>query len=112
MKDTLFLLAPGFTDGDGAPYYCPYCAIFEGVLHLYPELVSKIEVRRIAFPKPRPEIVEILGELHQSCPVLILGKPLLIPNHGIKTVGEHHFIDDPHEIGIYLSLTYGIPRPH
>ena len=114
MKDTLFLLTSGFNDGDGAPYYCPACLIFEGLLHLYPQLESQIEVRRIAFPRPRPEVVGLLGELHQSCPVLILGKALLKPNdnHGIKTVGNHHFINDPQAIGNYLALTYGIPRPH
>ena len=114
MKDLLFLLTPGFNDGDGAPYYCPACLIFEGFLRLYPDLASQIEVRRVAFPRPRAEMVERLGELHQSCPVLILGHPLLKPsdNHGIKTVGGHHFISDPHAIGEYLSITYGIPRPH
>lgn len=114
MKDTLFLLTPGFSDGDGAPYYCPYCTIFEGLLHLYPQLVSQINVRRVAFPRPRAEIVSLLGPDHQSCPVLVVGGAMMNSSNSpqIKTVGEHRFIDEPEDIGNYLSLTYGIPRPH
>lgn len=114
MKDTLFLLTPGFRDGDGLPYYCPYCTIFEGLLHLYPHLVSQIEVRRVAFPKPRAEIVSLVGPEHQSCPVLVVGEAMMNSgNHPqFKTVGNLSFIDEPEDIGNYLSLTYGIPRPH
>jgi len=114
MKDTLFLLTPGFSDGDGAPYYCPYCTIFEGLLHLYPQLFSQINVRRVAFPKPRSEIVALLGADHQSCPVLVLSQPSVeaTDDPQIKTAGNLHFLDEPEDIGNYLSLTYGIPRPH
>ncbi|MEA3188174.1 MAG: hypothetical protein QOD99_2004 [Chthoniobacter sp.] len=88
--------------------------MFEGLLHLYPDLASQIDVRFVEFPKPRPEIVELLGEAHQSCPVLILGHSLEKPidNLRIKTAHNHQFIDDPEQIGNYLSITYGIPRPH
>lgn len=114
MKDTLFLLNPGFTDGEGAPYYCPYCAIFEGLLHLYPQLASQIDVRRVAFPKPRSEIVSLLGEEHQSCPVLVLSRPVVKPadNLQIKKAGDLCYIDEPEGIGNYLSKAFGIPRPH
>jgi hypothetical protein len=111
MKDILFLLTPGFSDGDGPPYYCPHCTIFEGLLHLYPDLVSQIDVRRVAFPRPRAEIVSLLGPENQSCPVLVFGDPLKNPGN-FKTFGEFRFIDEPEEIGNYLSQTYGIPRPH
>jgi len=114
MKDTLFLLAPGFVDGDGEPFYCPYCTIFEGLLHLYPNLSSHIEVRRVAFPRPRSEVVAVLGEEHQSCPVLVLGQSVekSIDGVQIQTSGTIQFIDEPQDIGHYLSVTYGIPRPH
>jgi hypothetical protein len=114
MKDTLFLLKPGFTDGDGAPYYCPHCTIFEGLLHLYPEMAAQIEVQRVAFAKPRAEIVALLGAEHQSCPVLVLGEASRnsAPNPAIQTAGRYRFIDEPEDIGNYLSATYGIPRPH
>jgi hypothetical protein len=114
MKDTLFLLTPGFCDGDGAPYYCPFCTIFEGLLHLYPSLASQIDVRRVAFAKPRSKIVALLGADHQSCPVLVLGEKSTNPSDNIRfeTVGNLRFIDEPEDIGNYLSAAYGIPRPH
>ena len=112
MKDTLFLLTAGFEDRAGAPYYCPHCAIFEGLLHLYPFLSSEIDVVRVGFARPRPQIVALLGEEYQSCPVIVLGAPFKGDTELLKTVGGRQFIDDPHEIGTYLSLVYGIPRPH
>jgi hypothetical protein len=114
MKDTLFLLASGFYDGPGAPYYCPYCIGFEGLLHVYAEQLSAVEVHRVAFERPRQEIIALLGEAHQSCPVLVLGEAPKEPieNVRIKRVGERYFIDEPADIGNYLSYRYGIPRPH
>lgn len=114
MKDVLFLLTPGFSDGEGAPYYCPYCTIFEGLLHLYPQLTFQIEIRRVAFPKPRMEIVSLLGTDHQSCPILVVYRPLVEPASSLpfKKFGGLHFLDEPEDIGNYLSVTYGIPRPH
>ncbi|MEQ1858451.1 MAG: DUF3088 family protein [Chthoniobacteraceae bacterium] len=114
MKDTLFLLTPGFLDGDGAPYYCPYCTIFEGLLSLYPNLTSQIDVKRVAFAKPRADLLALLGAEHQSCPALVLGAPLVSPLAGVQVneANGRWFIDEPQDIGNYLSLTYGIPRPH
>ena len=112
MKDTLFLLAAGFPDGEGAPYYCPACTIFEGLLQLFPQLHEQIEVTRVDFPRPRPAIIELIGEQNQSCPVLILGASSQPGEVQTKTFGERRFIDDPQEIGNYLSRAYGIPRPH
>jgi len=112
MKDTLFLLSPGFNDGEGAPYYCPACTIFEGLLHLYPQLAEQIEVHRVDFPRPRPQIIALIGEENQSCPVLVLGTPSKGTDLNIKRSGARQFIDDPQAIGHYLSEAYGIPRPH
>lgn len=114
MKDQLFLLHPGFQDGEGAPYYCPYCTIFEGLLHLYPQLLEHLEVHRVAFPRPRAEIVALLGEEFQSCPVLIIRRPIAIPLKDVRVLQANalSFIDEAEDIGNYLSQTYGIPRPH
>ncbi len=114
MKDLLFLLAPGFPDGEGSPYYCPHCTIFEGLLALYPKLGGDLAVRRVGYSRPRPEIVELLGEEHQSCPVLILRRELPADCSDLpwqKAKGRL-FLDDPEAIGEYLSCAYGIPRPH
>lgn len=114
MKDLLFLLAPGFRDGEGAPYYCPHCTIFEGLLALYPALAADLEVRRVDYPRPRPEIVGLLGEEHQSCPVLILQRefPDDCSDLPWQKAEGRLFLNDPEAIGEYLSRTCGIPRPH
>lgn len=110
MKDLLFLLKPGFQDGEGAPYYCPHCTIFEGLLCLYPKLAGELEVHRVDFQRPRPELVELLGQEHQSCPVLVAGAA--VEGLEFKEANGRKFLDDPEVIGIYLSRVYGIPRPH
>ena len=54
------------------PYYCPDSAAIEGFLKFEPEIEKQIEVRRIEFPKPRKEVIELVGEANQGCPVLVL----------------------------------------
>ncbi len=76
MKTKLFLLNPDFTDSKsdntGKLYYCPQCAMIEGVIKYYPHIKKLIEINYVDFKKPRPAIVELLGENNQSCPVLII----------------------------------------
>ena len=68
MKDQLYLLKPGFMDKGAGPFFCPGCALVEGLLSFYPDLRGKIEVHYIGFPRPRPEIVSILGADNQGAP--------------------------------------------
>ncbi|SHL66587.1 DUF3088 domain-containing protein [Roseibium suaedae] len=100
MTDTLYLLQPGFTDPafPGETFYCWHCALMEGVLASFPELAARIDVRRIAWPRPRLEIVELLGEENQSLPVLVLE--------------EGGFINDKDAILSALSERHGFPLPH
>ena len=69
MKDTLFILAAPFQDG-GFEWYCNDCATLEGALLVNPHWDEKIEVRRIGFPRPRKEIVDLVGPDWQGCPML------------------------------------------
>lgn len=75
MKTKLFLLNPNFndskSDNEGKFYYCPHCAMIEGVIKYYPQLMKMIEIHYVDFQKPRHAIVELIGEENQSCPVLI-----------------------------------------
>ncbi|MFA9388764.1 MAG: DUF3088 family protein [Prolixibacteraceae bacterium] len=99
--EKLFLLNPNFQDdtrGAGKSYFCPPCALIEGVLSLYPELRKKLEIHHVDFVRPRPSIIELIGENNQSCPVLI------------KTDGT--FINDPDLILDYLAKKYGIGYAH
>lgn len=109
----LFLLAPGFEDGPGTAWFCPYCAKVEGLLAYAPELAEKVDVRRVAFPRPRPAIVELLGEQAQGCPVIVLadrhaGHPLAKRSEATGRA----YIADSDRILSYLSETCGTPRPH
>ncbi|HLN72175.1 MAG: DUF3088 family protein [Methylococcaceae bacterium] len=97
----LFLLKPDFKDVNRNPesiYFCPNCGLIEGILSYYPKLLEDIEVHHVDFPRPRPAIVELLGEENQSCPVLILE--------------DGTFINETKDIIRYLVDTYHIAKPH
>lgn len=97
----LFLLKPDFKDANRNPesiYFCPNCGLIEGILSYYPRLKEDIEVHHVDFPRPRPAIVELIGEENQSCPVLILE--------------DGSFINETKDIIRYLVDTYHIAKPH
>ncbi|MDI4657572.1 DUF3088 family protein [Xanthobacter autotrophicus] len=62
-RDLLILLAPGFSDParPGRRFFCPDCNRVEGVLASNPGLADRITVRRVPFPRPRAEVVALLG---------------------------------------------------
>lgn len=67
--DRLYLLKPQFMDQGKGPYFCPQLV---GLIAFYPALKRQLEVRWLDFPRPRPELVDLLGQENQSCPVLVL----------------------------------------
>jgi hypothetical protein len=72
MKDTLYLLRPGFFNAGVGPLYCGDSLPVEGLLSFFPRLRTLLEVHYLEFPRPRAALVETLGEEHQGIPVLIL----------------------------------------
>ena len=116
--DTLFLLTPGFTDssrdGEGKRYYCPHCAFLEGVLGCCPALRKQLDIRHVAYPRPRREIVERVGDAHQGCPNLVLDPA----NHRfVDATKFHRFGDRLHStdskvIVHYLTTRYGAMVAH
>jgi hypothetical protein len=113
-KDILFLLRHDFVDGPEPRYYCPECSEVNGVLHYYPQLRHHLDVRYVDFARPRPEVIALLGEANQSCPVLVLGAgaPADIEDSELAPDGVHRFVSGARDIGNYLSRRYGIGRPH
>ena len=112
--DRLYLLKPQFMDQGKGPYFCLGCAQMLGLLEFYPALKQKLEVRYLDFKRPRPELVDLLGEENQSCPMLVLknlpaGSPAFVP---IQKEKERWFIDGADEIARYLAHVYGIGIPH
>ena len=115
--DQLFLLGTGFQDASRQPttrmYFCPHCAVIEGFLGYYPALREKLQITYVDFLRPRPQIIILLGEENQSCPVLVLGEgdvPREIAS--VKIFGKHRFINDADEITAYLAATWGVAFPH
>lgn len=116
--DILFLLRPNFTDSlrdqDGKLYYCPDCALIEGVLSYYPNIRQQIDIRYIDFPHPRREIIELVGDSHQGCPNLILD----IAHHDMVDASRYHqyggrlYTTDPKLVLAYFSDSFGLPVAH
>lgn len=112
-KDTLFMIKPGFYDNGKGPYYCPYCAAVEGIIKYIPELEEQINIVRVDFPRPRPKVIELLGEDNQGCPSLVLNDGAEIPSDAkISGSTGRAYINDPVKIGKYLGKTFNVMIPH
>jgi hypothetical protein len=98
MKPKLFILNMPFEDGPGKLWFCTHCALIEGALKVNPQWENHVEVNRIDFPKPRKELIAVLGEERQWLPVLVLPS------------GEA--ISEPVEITSYLATNFGGAAPH
>jgi len=112
-RHVLFLLNPGFYDGDDGPFFCPHNAAMEGLLKYVPELESELDVRRVDFSRPRPDIVALLGEENQGAPVLVIDETREIPSdaHVSATTGRAFIVGDI-AIGNYLYRAFGTMKPH
>ena len=101
-------------DQGRGPYFCPGCAQMVGLLEFYPALKRLLEVRWLDFLRPRPELIDLLGEEHQSCPVLVLkdtpkGQPSKI---ALQEARGRWFFEGANEIATYLAHARGIAIPH
>lgn len=101
-------------DHGKGPYFCPGCAQMVGLLDFYPALKNTIEVCWLDFPRPRPELIELLGEENQSCPVLVLREaPGNLPvSPPIRQAKGRWFVEGADEIATYLARTHHIGIPH
>lgn len=112
MKDTLFVLRPGFDDG-GTRYFCPYCAQVIGYLTYFPEVRGTLEIVELDFPRPRRELALLLGEEHQSMPKLVLGDGApAVPGVELSEAGGRRFVASTLPILRYLAATRSTPLPH
>lgn len=112
-KHTLFLLTPGFFDGEKGPFFCPHSAAMEGFLKYVPSIEDVVDVKRIAFQRPRQDIIELLGEENQFTPVLILSKDADVPEGAqvSEQTGRAFFLGEI-DIMKYLSRSQNVMRPH
>jgi hypothetical protein len=114
----LFLLKPAYADPNvgaaGQLYYCPHCAMVEGVLHYYPALRQQLAITYVDFPRPRKVIADLIGEANQSCPVLVLtpaeaqaaDTSYFTPANGLL------FVNTAAHIARFLAHRYQIALPH
>lgn len=111
-RDTLFILRAPFEDPalEGT-WFCTSCATMEGVLLANPQWARAIEVKRMPYPRPRHDVIELIGEENQSLPVLVLADRSA-PPEGAKEYRGRFFLDEPKPIARYLAATYGGAGPH
>lgn len=112
-RDILFMLHPRNVELEGKPRYCPDCAQVAGYLSFYPAVERALDIRFVAPPRPRPDIVALLGEAYQGAPVLILAADApTVPGIACHEVNGQRFINDPKDILAYLGQRHaagGLP---
>jgi hypothetical protein len=111
-RDTLFIIRAPFEDPalDGK-WFCASCATMEGALLANPHWATHIEVKRMPFPRPRHEMISLIGEENQSMPALVLADGANVPE-GAREYEGRFFLDEPKPIARYLAATYGGAGPH
>lgn len=112
-KDRLFLLPPSFEDPGipgGGPWICHDCTAMEGYLLQFPHLREQIEIVYLPFPRPRPVMVELLGEDNQGLPRLVIGDDWDGPD--VQVSNGRRYVADSRPIMRYLAARYGSCGPH
>jgi hypothetical protein len=111
--DKLFLLKPSFANPalPGRLFYCWHCALLEGLLAMYPELNSKIQVSRVDWERPRGPVIAEVGPENQSLPLIVLREGEA-SRHETGRWKNRSFIADKDAILKYLSEEYGIAESH
>jgi hypothetical protein len=112
VKDQLYLLRPGFVNATLGPFYCSDSLPVEGLLSFFPQLRKAIDVHYIEFPRPRAELVRLLGDANQSIPVLVLADRREIKDTALqpREASKRKFFADERSIRQYLSTQYGLPQ--
>jgi hypothetical protein len=111
-RDTLFVIRAPFEDPElGGTWFCTSCATMEGMLLANPHWATHIDVRRSSYPRPRTEVISMIGEDNQSLPVLVLAAGSTPPAVAKEAEGVF-FLDEPKPIARYLAATYGGAGPH
>ena len=77
----------------------------------YPALRDRLQITYLDHPRPRPPVIELVGEDHQSCPILVLDGDFDWPDAQTSDATGRRFLQDEAIIP-YLAARYGIGRPH
>ena len=111
-RDTLFILRAPFEDPDlEGTWFCTSCATMEGMLLANPHWARAIDVVRVAYPRPRSEVIAAIGEENQSLPALVIADVGRAPADALMS-GANPFLSEPKAIARYLAARYGGAGPH
>lgn len=112
-RDTLILIKPDFLDPafPDTRFYCWHCALLEGVLVSFPALLTRLNIVRIEWPKPRQEVIQLIGEENQSLPVLVFADDAS-EQAGARYSRGRKFVAGKDDILKALSSRHSIPAPH
>ncbi|RQS72648.1 DUF3088 domain-containing protein [Burkholderia sp. Bp8963] len=112
-RDLLLLLEPGFTDPahPGERFVCPHGIPIEGLLAADPLRAERLDVKRVPFARPRPDVIAALDDAHQGLPVLVLGDEHPVPDDA-QALGDKHFVTDTKRILALLAERHGYPKVH
>lgn len=116
--EKLFLLKPNFLDnnvgGTNQFYYCPHCAMIEGLLTYYPDLKGQLEIVHVNFQRPRNQIIVLVGPDNQGCPNLVISKDNsgTVDTSYFEEYGDYLFINKKELISQYLADKYKIGKIH
>jgi len=111
-RDTLFIIKAPFEDAAlQGTWFCTACATMEGALLANPHWATHIDVKRLPFPRPRHDVITLIGEENQSLPVLVLADAST-PPEGAKEFEGRFFLDEPKPITRYLAAAHGGAGPH
>ncbi|HYD72362.1 MAG TPA: DUF3088 family protein [Candidatus Binatia bacterium] len=111
-RDTLFIIKAPFEDAQlNGTWFCTSCATMEGALLANPHWATHIDVKRMPFPRPRREMIALIGEENQSMPVLVLADAST-PPPGAKEYEGLYYLDEPKPMTRYLAAAYGGAGPH
>ncbi len=115
MRDTLFLLPPGFED-NGRREYCPECAEAWGLLAYYPAIRESLDIIYEPIAHPRPGLVARLGEGAWNCPTLVLSAasantvPKAVQAR-VKSENDVSYFGSARDIGAYYAARFGTAHP-
>lgn len=88
--------------------------MIEGLLKYYPELKAKLEIVYIDFPRPRKQLVALVGEENQGSPCLVISKEnsLKVNTSYFNVYNDYLFVNKKELIAQYLADKYAIGKPH
>lgn len=115
-NDQLFLLPAGFADPAHGPglYHCTDCARITGLLSYFPDLRTQLTVDYVDFPRPRPPLVELLGEPYQNCPTLVVHSATSAHAHllQVSPITGRSYCTGADDISAYLQAAYSVSAAH